>query len=170
VLGAALPIRKLELHSCTLLDGEEGLVAALALLPKLEHLSPVGNSSCKGVSFPSDILQELQHLTYLETTSGWLQDADGLWQLQGLTRLRDLRLNCLGQYTTHTSLLSGMAHMTRLSVGGGGCGSGAVVEEGVLAGKPQLQHLELVRCTSAGGSAGVAMLFSHLQDLQALYN
>jgi hypothetical protein len=167
VLGATVPIRKLELHSCTLQDGEGGLVAALVMLPELRHLGLVGNSSLKGVSFPSNILQTLQHLTYLETASGWLQDAGGMWPLQGLTRLQDLRLNCLGRYTIEASMLSGMAHLTRLSVGGG-CGRGVVVEPGVLAGKTQLQHLELVSCSSADGSAGVAMMLSHLQDLQGL--
>jgi hypothetical protein len=169
VLGVAVStcLRKLQLHSCTLRDGEEGLVAALALLPKLEHLSLVGISSLKGVSFPSNVLQTLQHLTYLETTSGWLQDEDGIWPLQRLTRLQDLRLNCLGLCTIQASMLSGMARLTRLTVGGG-CGWGAVVEPGVLAGKPQLRHLELTYCSSAEGPAGVTQLLSHLWDLQQL--
>jgi hypothetical protein len=42
------------------------------------------------------------------------------------------------------------------------------VEPGALAGKAQLQHLELCRCDIPGGTAGVSEFLSHLQQLQQL--
>jgi hypothetical protein len=39
VVRAGLPLKQLDLNHCVLLDGEEGLAAALSLLPELEHLS-----------------------------------------------------------------------------------------------------------------------------------
>lgn len=39
VVWAGMPLKQLQLFDCKLLDGEEGLAAALLLLPRLEHLS-----------------------------------------------------------------------------------------------------------------------------------
>jgi hypothetical protein len=45
VFGAGVPLQQLHIHQCELLDGEQGLVAALVLLPKLQYLSFVNNYS-----------------------------------------------------------------------------------------------------------------------------
>jgi hypothetical protein len=39
VLHAGMPLLQLHLDHCGLIDGDEGLAAALLLLPRLEHLS-----------------------------------------------------------------------------------------------------------------------------------
>jgi hypothetical protein len=67
----------------------------------------------------------------------------------------------------HSGQLSGLQHLTHLHVVEG-IGSTSVFEPDALAGKTQLQHLEVVRYSIAGGSAGVAQLLSRLQPLQQL--
>ena len=70
VLRAGMPLQQLCLDHCELLDGDEGLAAALSLLPELQHLSIKGcgsGSMQKGVVY-SDVVYSLQQLTYLELT------------------------------------------------------------------------------------------------------
>jgi hypothetical protein len=181
VLGSAqckLPISELQLECCRLIGGEEGLAAALALLPKLQHLSLVGIANCSGdpISFPSSALLSLQQLTYLETAGTWSPVPDGLQQVQGWTRLQDLRLHGLdATHNIQASLLSGLQRLTHLEVVGiwspnldrslESCG----FEPDVLAGKTLLQHLEVASCDIAGGSDGLAQLLSHLSPLQLTY-
>jgi hypothetical protein len=169
VLAAGVPLKQLHLDGCTLLDGEEGLAAALVLLPKLQRLSCTWNYSSTGraLRFPSSVLQALPQLTYLELGGERLQDPCdlGMQHLQGLTDLRDLRLS-LCAHTIPASALSGLQLVTQLKLQGV-LGS-SVFEPGALAGKTQLQHLEILSYIIAGGSAGVAELLSNLQDKQQL--
>jgi hypothetical protein len=167
VIEAGIPLQQLHLDRCTLLDGEEGLAAALLLLPKLQHLSFTRNYSSTGADlrFPSSVLQALSQLTYLEIEHNPLQDPADLQQLQGLTRLQDLRL-ILGALNIQASVLSGLQSLTRLQLHGD-CQYGEL-QPGALEGMTQLQHLEVVSYRIDGGSAGVAELLSHLQDMQQL--
>jgi hypothetical protein len=167
--GGMAPLKKLQLDHCTLHGRQEGLAEALSLLPELQHLSFVGNSfDGPGFApFPCSALPLLQEVTYLELACCVVLDPDGLHHLQVLTRLQDLRLVRLCVDTIQASMLSGLHHLTRLHVGEG-IGSTSVFEPDALAGKTQLQHLEVVRYCIAGGSAGVAQLLSHLHPLQHL--
>jgi hypothetical protein len=82
VVGTTAPVKQLKLDRCRLLDGQEGLVAALVLLPELQHLSLVHNDQQGGpMPLPSAALQALRQLTYLELAGGKLQHSDGLQQL-----------------------------------------------------------------------------------------
>ena len=168
VVGAAAPITNLQLERCVLLDGEEGLAAALPLLPKLQHLSLIGIVTRSGspISFPSSALQSLQQLTYLETTGPWLPEPVGVGHLQGLTCLQDLRLHGLHKQSIHATVMAGLQQLTYLKVEG--YENSCVFEPGVLEGKCLLQHLAVVDCSIAGGSAGVSELLWHLQQLQHL--
>jgi hypothetical protein len=174
VLGsvAVAALKQLWLTSCELLDGEAQLAAALSQLPAgLQHLSItapwVNNWSTK---LPTGALQRLQQLTYLELADVVLQSpVQGqpvLQPLQALTRLQDLRL-CTDDGGITASMLSGTHHLARLWILG--CLHHIPsLEPGALAGKTQLQHLQLVYCTVSGGAAGAAQLLSHLQSLQQL--
>jgi hypothetical protein len=174
VLGPAAaerapPLKHLDLYNCALLDGAEGLAAALLQLPALEHfslecLSHVPDSE---VRLPLGVLQQLQQLTHLTLAGPAPQDPD-LQPLQVLTHLADLRLAFTGfdEGATITSMpasmLSGMLQLTCLSL------SYAVFEPDALAGKTKLQHLMLRSCSLSGGAAGTAALLSHLQHMQQL--
>jgi hypothetical protein len=92
--------------------------------------------------------------------------------LQGLTRLQDLRLYNLRSNTTEDILLSGIPHLTCLTVARypewpfrGEC---VILEPNVLAGKTQLQRLELSDCRMNGGLVGTARLMLNLQYLGQL--
>jgi hypothetical protein len=167
VLSAGAPLKQLKLHCCELLDNEDGLSAALSLLPDLQHLSldlNSGSHANRHLQLPSKALLGLSRLTYLELHQG-LQDSDGFQQLRCLTCLQDLRLNCFGPgIYVGASMMSGLKQLTRLTLKGR---SGEVIfEPGALAGKTLLQHLELPECKIAGGSVGVAELMHHLHQLE----
>jgi hypothetical protein len=169
VLGAVMPLKRLRFAWCTLhapRPGQDGLAAALLLLPDLQHLSLDGSGRAKSSLGTCNALQELQQLTYLELSHGWVRDQHGPWQLQQLTRLQDLRLFCGKGDTLQASMLSSLQRLTHFIVHGSY--DGGVFEAGALAGKTQLQHFELMGCDNAGGSAGIAELLSHLQPLQQL--
>jgi hypothetical protein len=144
------------------LDNEQGLIAALALLPGLEHLSIMySDDSTAGIMcIPlCEVLPGLQQLTYLEldfiefavgTDCG--TGAEGhdaapvshpasvqLQHLSTLTRPADLRLQRIECRFT-ASMLSGVQTLTRLQLAGPSCAS---FDPAVLAGKTLLQHLEL---------------------------
>jgi hypothetical protein len=192
VLGPAArlaALKKLQLKYCNLPhrgdikfgDGE-GLAAVLPLLPAgLEHLSIVSvrvltewyeprldDNAC----FPTRVLQQLPQLTYLELADLQLKGPDAaspaLQPLQYLTRLVDLRLdghqmglNTATGCSITANMLLGARSLVGLEL------SYCSVEPGVLAGKTQLQHLD-IDCTWHGGPAGVAEMLSYLQDLQQL--
>jgi hypothetical protein len=167
VVGAVAPVKQLKLHHCNLLDGQERLAAALALLPELQHLSLVHNDQQGGcMPLPSAALQALQQLTYLELAGDKLQDSGRLQQLQELTRLQDLRLQNLRPCAFKASTFTGLQQLSQLVVQG--FLGGSLFETGVIAGKTDLQHLEVSECRIDGGSTGVAELLSHLQDMQQL--
>jgi hypothetical protein len=158
-VGASL--KQLLLLSCTLLDGEQGLAAALSLLPGLEHLN-VSSRYSMGVQhrFPAAVLQHLQQLTYLELSCGLLQHSSSDPQpLKALTRLADLRLR-KAQDPVTAGFLSGLGLLTHLHI------SGSAVEPGALAGKTRLQELGFTGI--AGGAADVAELMCQLQHMQQL--
>ena len=146
---------------------EQALASALSLLPAgMEHLS----FSTSKEPFPTGVLAQMQQLTYLELShvmvqpTGTAADAHSraLQPLQALTRLVDLQLDLKDEVWLHAASLAGMAHLTRLQV------KQCRVEPAALAGKTQLQHLGLDRCSIPGGAAGVAALLSYLPPLQQL--
>jgi hypothetical protein len=109
VVQPRVPLKQLQLSRCLLLDGVEGLAAALYLLPGLQHLSISLRQWCFDLSalahhgaFSTDALSGLQQLTYLELAELDMQGPDQgvpvLQPLQGLTCLADLRL-CLKEPT-----------------------------------------------------------------------
>jgi hypothetical protein len=169
-------LKQLQLHSCELHDGEKGLAAALSLLPELEHLTFDGLVTTRGnrhIRFDSRALQGLQHLTSL-VVQGCLQgpgkDSLGLTTalqpLQALTRLVELHLQDKGYaYSFPASVLSGAQLLTSLVLGGS-----LDFAPGAIAGKTQLQHLELDKITATGYSCeqGTAELLSHLQHMLQL--
>jgi hypothetical protein len=195
VLGAAapLPLKQLRLNCCRVLGNGEGLIAALARLPGLEHLSIVEshNSGEDNLYFPlGEVLPGLQQLTYLELDM-WLaaecemaaaqgaEDAGepvpdpfvvSMQHLSGLTRLADLRLPGLDCNFT-ASMLSGVQSLTRLQLAESAAASmyvpGATFDPAVLAGKTLLQHLELEFNAVLQGATGVQLL-SQLQQQQQL--
>ena len=178
VLGHGQPdlqlhLTQLQLHSCKLAD-EYQLAAALLQLPKLQHLSLVwDDDAALDGSFSSSALQGLQQLTYLELTVRMLDPGLGLESLKDLTSLQDLRLHCQKTYCVLARVVSDLQQLTHLKVQGEkGYTTSAVFEASALAGKTQLQHLELVQCTiipiKVGRSPGSAELLSHLEHVQQL--
>jgi hypothetical protein len=108
VLAGDVPLKRLKLDYCTLLDGMDGLAAALSLLPKLEHLSLVNNTCTYRLYASSEYPIErsdpwdfwglgprsfrnfrLEHLTYLEIEGVGFPGDKGSC-LQGLTGLQGL--------------------------------------------------------------------------------
>ena len=173
VLHAGMPLKELQLDTCQLLDGEEGLAAALPLLPGLQHLSmadsDVDTAQCISVPFLSSVLWELQQLTYLELAACRLQDPDSIQHMQALTRLQDLRLDLWSAVSVDASMLSASPQLTSLQLHGSQDEDMCCrFEAAVLAGRTQLQYLALVDCRIQGGTAGVTQLLSHLQHLQQL--
>jgi hypothetical protein len=173
VLGGAaaaagpLPLKQLRLDFCTLLDGAEGLAAALLQLPALEHLSLWCNTSAGVLDdylrFPTAVLQQMQQLTRLELVAVTLRGPDeatpALQSLQALTRLVDLQVMCCYfKISVTASMLSGMCHLTRLTLKDVG------FEPDALAGKAKLQHVELEGCRVLPSTAAwMAELLSQLQ-------
>ena len=166
------------------MDGEDGLAAALSLLPKLQYLSLKLNygieyEECSHecpvlMSCPGSVLQGLHQLTYLKLALLDLGESDGhhaVQHLQGLTGLRDLLLSALNLAQTHNieaSVLSGMSQLTCSKLTGckpHGC---ILFAPGALAHKTQLQHLEAQACKIAGGSEGIGSLLCQLQQQQQL--
>jgi hypothetical protein len=181
----AAALTQLQLQSCSLLDddADAALAAAVLQLPAgLQRLSiMLYPSHGERVHFDTGQLQRLQQLTSLVLQGVVLQGPDGspalrLQPLHGLTRLADLQLQVKREYSSITaSMLSGMHSLTRLVVLGeiarGADGLEVVapaVEAGVLAGKTQMQHLDLGGCCMPGGAAGVAQLLTNLQGMQQL--
>jgi hypothetical protein len=168
VLRAGLPLTRLELNECTLLDGGQGLAAALMQLPDLQHLGfeRLYDKQRRG-TFPTDVLTHLTKPTCLK-----LQDMEcrnscsssdpsaALQPLQNLTRLADLELSRL-YCCVAADNLSRADQLTRLVV------SEQPFQPHALAGKTQLQHLTLERCSFAPDT-GVAQLLSELQQLTQL--
>jgi hypothetical protein len=148
------------------LDHGHGPAAAEALLPAgLEHLSILQDPCPWPPQFPTAVLQQLSHLTYLELAGNQLQASgpgqDALQPLQGMTRLVDLRRRTVSSVTAGD--LSGTCNLARLDLSG--CRR---LTPGALAGKTKLQHLRLQQCDTAGDATGPAQLLSHLERMQQL--
>jgi hypothetical protein len=85
-------------------------------------------------------------------------------QLQKLPRLQHLRLLICRLQTLTADALSGLSNLTHLSLNVEGS-----IEPGVLADKPELQHLKFSPCPRPDEAAGeLAQLLQHLHDLQQL--
>ena len=177
LLGAATapPLKQLRLNACTLLDGGQGLAAALALLPGLEHLALTNSTTSRtgrhvNISVQHDVLLQLVQLTCLileEVRLTPYEDPTAeLQHLTALTRLQDLRLACWGSRSIPASALAGAEHLTRLELRARD--ATWQLEPDALAGKTLLQHLELRYVRVPDGAAGVEQLLSQLQELQQL--
>jgi hypothetical protein len=114
VLGPGMPLQQLVINRCILSDNGYMLGAALATLPGLLHLS-ISFFECMYI-FPSEALQELQQLTYLELVNFGMSDRGGMRHLQGLTRLQDLRLQVCSAININSSMLSGSQQLTRFEL------------------------------------------------------
>lgn len=164
VLRLGFPVKQLCINYCMLLDGEEALEAALAELPRLEHLSVELIESRIGsdLAFPGDVPQQLPQFTYLELGERPLQGSSALQYVRNLPALQDLRLDC-GEYDNFTvHRVDAVQQLTTLRV------SGAKFDPGVLAGMTQLRDLALCSCKLLGGPSGVVALLSQLQQLTQL--
>jgi hypothetical protein len=175
VLDAGMPLQKLHLERCNLLDGFEALSAALSTLPGMQHLSlRYWDWKMEKFHLPSGVLQELTGLTHLDLGTFLLESPDGMRHLQGLTRLQDLRLSCKNAITIEGSMLSSAHCLTRLELLNESKDDDDeaevlfVVQPAVLAGKTSLRYLWLMGCTIAGDSAGVTEFMSHLGQLKQL--
>jgi hypothetical protein len=122
VLRAVFPLTRLELSKCSLLDGAQGLAAALVQLPDLEHLKVTEDmlAVCPQ-AFPTDVLPHLQKLTCLllgdvGSPNGSIKPRAFVHPLQALTRLVDLQLGLPVVQTGFVTAdaLSGAAQLTRL--------------------------------------------------------
>jgi hypothetical protein len=167
VLRPELLLKQLRLDDCQLHDYDSAmaLAAVLSLLPGLEHLS-IGSSSY--LPLPIGELSLLQQLTYLRLVCD-LPGGSGhpaTLPLQALTRVVDLRVHFTlpwpPSHHSAASMLSCLCSLTRLTL------PDAALDPTALAGKTQLQHLELPCCSIAGAAAGVAQLLSKLQELTQL--
>ena len=175
VLGpAAAALTQLRLSDCWVLGGQTALAATLPQLTKLVHLAFSFKLFNERQYFPAYVLQDMQHLTYLEfacclTGANGEEDPLALQPLQVLTRLVDLRLAIEDGRVSHhdfvitASMLSGACNLTRLDVSS----TCFDFEAGALAGKPRLQHLQLASCRTATAEQ-VAQRLSQLQHLQQL--
>jgi hypothetical protein len=83
VLDAGMPLQKLHLERCNLLDGFEALSAALSALPGMQHLSLRYWDCMEDFPFPSGVLHALTGLTFLDLGTFRLESQDGMRHLQG---------------------------------------------------------------------------------------
>lgn len=149
----------------------------------LEHLTlDLKMRDGQPVQFPTGALRRLQQLTCLELAGMALQAPDEgdppLQPLEALTRLVDLRIRAQGDNVITSRMLSSTSTLTRLELWGalpgepmgapygdglgdlpaGSAGMSLRVHAGVLAKKPQLQHVVLYGCQLSGDLTGVAQL------------
>jgi hypothetical protein len=165
-------LKQLRLRDCTLLDGTKGLAAALKQLPGLQHLS-LDSLRTRGrdwqfeVYFPTDVLEQLQHLTFLELRGDCLLHpqlnggSNSLQPLQALTRLADLRIKSGDGEGITAEILSSLCNLTRLELP-------CETVPAMLAGKSRLQHVYIRYYSTEGSAAGAAALLSQLQQLKQL--
>jgi hypothetical protein len=175
-------LTQLRLSDCKL----RNRVSAEALHAAMEHHLPQGlqhlcislNSADVGVDFrfPPGVCQQLQQLTYLELAGSvevGPRDVDPdpavpvLQDLQGLTRLVDLRLDVYGAAGgVPASMLSGMHGLTRLELS-----REVQLDVNALDGKTRLQHLKLELYPPYEDEqppAEATQLLSHLKHMQQL--
>jgi hypothetical protein len=179
MLRPGVPLKKLRLTHCTLLDGAAGLAAALSLLSGLEHLSIETDCdmACnkEAGAFPPSVLsavEQLQQLTYLKldccVEGASSQEGSTLQPLGSLTRLLQLHLAVRVTEDSPTlayvddSVLSSLQHLTCLELQGN-----IAMSSNSLARMSQLQHLDLSGYVR-GAEAGFAELLSGLQHLTQL--
>jgi hypothetical protein len=169
--ASAPPLKQLKLESCELLDGQEGLAAALSLLPVLESLE-ISTHSMQDpcLRFPTDVLTaNLHQLTSLTLHGVTLQGPSQqvLEQWQGLSRLESLDLKqhiyAPVRYTIPAALLQNAHHLTRMVL------ENFTYEPAVLDSKAKLQHLKIHNSWGrvVWGTWATHVL-SHLQHLKHL--
>ena len=139
----------------------------------LEHLSITNSAKVAGchLQLSGIKLRKLQQLTYLhlqQRTELQRQGPDSdrikLHHLSALTRLSDLRLSLSRGYSISASMLSASQHLTHLQLE-----MNAVrLKQSALAGRTQLQHMDLQGQRVSGDAAGAAQWLSELQPLQQL--
>jgi hypothetical protein len=177
VVRAGVPLKQLRLRECELLDGPEGLAAALSLLPGLEHLCDRLNGGLRPVyAFANaDVLLGLQQLTHLELAcaqlSGSCQARSSLQPLEGPSQLVHLHLSLSVLWGASgdedwlaASLLSGTSVLTHLEL------AGCKLDPRVLSRNAKLQHLNPGGGCSLvdSGTTGMQQLLSRLVDLTQL--
>jgi hypothetical protein len=180
IVRRGVPLQQLQLIGCRLLDGEEGLAAALALLPGLQHLHIAVDFMTDILtdikhSFPMYALPALQQLTHLNlgvlelkgsrtsSSNSRRNDSHVLQPLQALTNLAVLRLSPGQHAALDSDMLAGAGNLTRLEI------SGAVkLGPGALASLTQLQNLSASIHNS--GVIEIGRLLSELPQLLQLTN
>ena len=129
----------------------------------------------------------MRHMLREPVSNGQEANGENLWRsntmrctdvflvffLQGLGCLQELRLRDLKGDTTEDILLSGIPHLTCLTMAGGSSqwpfrGECVVLEPDGLAGKTQFHRVELSDCRMDGGVVGTARLMLNLQYLGQL--
>lgn len=179
VLHPGDPLKQLQLHDCTLLDGEDSLEAALAQLPQLQDLS-TARLEAMGMDrtqFPGVLLLSVPLLTRLELVYAYevLPCSSALQHLPSLTALQDLtvEITCSGSedgdddsagVRISPSMLQPLQQLTSLQL----YLAGAAFEPAALSGKTLLRKLHLFDAVIPGGAAGVSALLLELQQLQEL--
>jgi hypothetical protein len=165
--AAALPLKQLRLDSCSLLDHNQGLAAALARLPSLEHLSIVCSKEVVGypLHLPlQEVLPGLQQLTYLKLQEVGLARANPYRSYEGSDSSEDScsssdeesegskPLSKVAVQMQHLSVLTRLADLRLLSVA---CRFTA----SMLSGVQSLTHLQLKQSYDrSGGSFDPAAL------------
>lgn len=175
-----VPLKQLKVSHCKVLDGGEGLAAALDMLPGLQHFSiddskrqtePTVNFRHRHwTGFSVSMLGALQQLTLLEVDDTQLRGpghppilVPDLQPLHSLTRLVDLRLSLSVPAPINSSVLSGMQHLTGLKVY-----LAAELGPGALAAVTQLLCLQVSVAPSAGGTVQWLFQLHYLQQLTML--
>jgi hypothetical protein len=190
VLGAGqLPLKRLRLKGCNLIDGPAVWAAIAANLPDLETLSlediqcgrSIGSNDiitpAEAHSMLFDAAAGMQQLTQYEVSAShgmslWegpgIIPAAALQHMQTMSQLVDLRLKLPPHCSISTSMLSSMHSLTRLELAG--LISELLFEPEVLAGKPKLQHpVHLENCKPVAGSAAAGVAIRRrMQQLQGL--
>jgi hypothetical protein len=169
VIRPGVPLKQLRLQDCMLLDWAEGLAAALALLPGLQHLRIRATQERRSFGFPMTSLLGLQQLTHLELDGVMLRGpyherphhtqrahhqrkTPALQPLQALTQLADLRLRFQG-FEPQKGLeavceLTGLRSLTVYTPG---------EAEGLLLQLPQLTQLTNLDLTTCVGYRSMMM-------------
>jgi hypothetical protein len=178
VLEALPTLTQLQLLECCLTDGgSTRLEGALQQLPNLEHLNVLcmrrktGDENRKQLFvINSEVLQQLQGLTYLELEHCDLNLPTPGPMLQ-LSNLQSLRLCDFNpSFSSTAGLLASVQHLTMLELQPSHKKGDPYppLPPGVITGRLQLQHLHLSHYTPAGDAAAVGDFLYDLEQLTEL--